>query len=164
MENDLVQRLSNDDEFLRLLVLEQYRQAAEEYRAEDRLTWQTFATVIAINGVLVALLNLGSASGFSVPLVLSGVVGVVSVLAGIRIIGRNRLYQKQRLITASQIEDFAPFTLYLRSPIEDYMRQSGVKIEWDERGSGRKTIQVMLFVIGLMWITVMSIAFYTVLS
>jgi len=148
------EHLKHDDELKRQLLLEQYRQAAEEYRAEDRNMWQPFAILLALNGVLVAFLDFDSTAGFSIQVLLSAIIGMVSVCAGILIIGRTRLYQRQRLLTAAKIQNLTDIHLYFHESIQDYMKREypNENIHWDEHAGGRKMMQVVFMILGVMWL------------
>ena len=154
MEEDL----KHDDELRRQLLLEQYRQAAEEYRAEDQNTWQTFAVTLALNGALVGFLDFES----SMSVILSAIVGMISVYAAVCIIGRTGLYQKQRVRIAKKIQSLTGIHLYLDEPIQDYMKREypNEPIKWDERRGGRKMMRLILMIIGFMWFVLGSVGLY----
>ena len=153
---------NQEKEFVNQLLLEQYRQAAEEYRAEDKIKWQAFATILALNGVLVGFLNLnlGNALTFAISTLISAVVGMVSAYAGVCLIGRTQLYQKQRVDVAQKIQSLTGINLYFNGPVEDYFKQSLPKepIRWYERRSGRKMMNEILITISIMWIILGVIA------
>jgi len=156
--------LNQDKEFINHLLLEQYRQAAEEYRSEDKIKWQAFAIILALNGVLVGFLNLDLSKplSFSLSIIISAIVGIVSVYAGIRIIGRSQLYQKQRVYIAEQIQNITGMHLYFNESIENYFNRLLPKepIRWYERGSGRKMMNGILITIGIMWLILGIIGIY----
>lgn len=148
------------------LLLEQYKQAAEEYRTEDRNTWQIFAIILALNGALVSLMKFKSLNDFSMTVVLSSVIGMCSTYFGIRIIARTALYQRQRVLIAQKIQDITGIHLYFTEDILDYMKKyfPDEKISWVQRGGGRSTMKQLLFIIGIMWLLLFGLQIYNLTS
>lgn len=161
------EHLKHDGELKHQLLLEQYRQAAEEYRAEDRNMWQPFAILLALNGVLVAFLDFDSTSGFSIQVILSAIIGMVSACAGVLIIGRTQLYQRQRVLTAEKIQNLTGIIhLYFHEPIQDYMKRvyPNEYIHWDERAGGRKMMQRVFMILGFMWFILLVYSFFPIIG
>jgi hypothetical protein len=162
-EDSMEEFMMHDEELKRQLILEQYRQAAEEHRAEDNNTWQTFAIILALNGALVGFLNFDSTPQSLISLFLSTIIGMISVYGGICIIGRTRLYQMQRICIAEKIQNITDIHLYYSESIDDYMKREypNEPIKWDERRGGRKTMKIILMNIGFMWLLVGLYLFIT---
>lgn len=143
--------LKNDKNLNGLLLVEQYKQAAEEYRAEYRFTWQIFAIIVAINGTLFGLFdfnNLSNPMSYIIP-----VLGIFSSFAGVNLISRSRLYQRYRIGIAENIQtEFDLFVLYSNNRIYKRLEDMlNFKTKWYRRLESRWTMLIVLALIGLMW-------------
>lgn len=139
------------------LLLEQYRQASEEYRSEDRNTWRTFAIILALNGVMVSLLRFGNSQYVSQILCFASLIGIFSALAGVFIIGRTQLYQMHRTRIAKSIQNKVGEVekLYFDSGItSQFMKE---KIKWYHKLPARKVMITTLLVIAFIWLVLLLI-------
>jgi len=104
---DIVEELKNDAELKRLLVLEQYKQAAEEARGERWASWQLFGIIVGIEGVLAGSLNCASSSDeakLGVVVIAAAIIGALSAFVGYFIIARHALYHKYWVDIAIKIQ------------------------------------------------------------
>jgi len=141
------------------LLLEQFRQAAEDYRAEDRNTWQTFSIILALNGVLISFMKIDNWSAFSLMVIIAAVIGLCSTYFGILIISRTALYQTQRVLVLEEIQNLSPIKLYFSDSIIEYMKQNfpQQKILWNQRYGGRAAMKNILYIISTMWILLFAL-------
>ena len=137
------------------LIVEQYKQASEEYRREDNSTWWTFAIILTLNGALAGSLNLEG--GFFPKLVFVAVIGIVSTVGGILVIARTGAYQKARLYILEKIQsDKGIEKLYFDIPLNNYAKDHGIHLGIIERIGGRLTLEVILGIVCLLWVTILT--------
>ena len=147
-------------ELKRQLILEQYRQAAEEYRSEDRNQWQIFAIILAINGALVGFLDLDTLQKFSLSAGISSVIGMGSIITGITLLRRIALYRQYREYIIAKIQkDIGVYELYSDRPLEKLYEEMvpSKALKWHQRIRGTTMMRIMLAVIGLIWLILLSV-------
>ena len=150
----MINKFKGDMDLVGQLLLEQYKQTAEEYRAEYLFTWQLFAIIVALNGTLFGLLKYENPIFFNKPLFLPGIIGLISSYIGIHVINRSKLYQKFRLSIAEEIQQLTSFDLYSNKPIEERLenRLPDEDIKFYDRLDSRIMMQFLLALIGFGWL------------
>ena len=150
------------DDVERQFLIEQYKQAGEEHRAEDRNTWQTFQIIFALNGVLFGFLGFESSDGSSFPsVIVSCGAGVLSSFAGVLIIGRSQRYQNYRILVAEEIQiRLSGERLYFQDSVDnalpDWRREhqlEPLELLNSDFGfvPGRRTMQWTLILVAVVW-------------
>lgn len=137
------------------LILEQYRQAGKEYRSEDRNRWQTFAIILALNGVLFGFIKFGKWDEFFFLTPFLVIVGWCSTIAGILLIARIVTYQNQRMLIAQKIQEkFGGEKLYFAGPFNEHAKKENITIKPSGRVRGGSIFQVVLGILFLMWVLI----------
>lgn len=150
--------IAHDVDLKHQLILEQYRQAGEDFRHEDKTVWQTFAIIIGLNGLLLSTLK----NDYTI-LILS-LAGAISVIGGYCIMGRSALYQRMRVHIAEKIQNESGiFALYSTMPPHDFLKKEcplEKPLNFIEKISGKLIMRYILIFLFLIWFFAFSYGLY----